>query len=164
MEFSRSGVEFYGSHPASDKHFRITIPEDAPLEQLGQELAAQLYSVQELVATSDVVRWSEELSTERDFWRRFFCCVPQVKTLQLPGEMALDIAQSFQQDDQESALDLLPALRRLEVRSLVGEGAHYATIRGAFQPLVAARQRPGRTLKFSWSLWSYQNQERWLVR
>jgi len=61
-------------------------------------------------------------------------------------------------------VDLLPALERLEVCSLVGEGDHYATIRGAFKPLVAARQRAGRTLKFSWSLWSYKDHEQWLVR
>ncbi|KAN0128565.1 hypothetical protein V8E53_013610 [Lactarius tabidus] len=164
LEFSHWDVEFYGSHSSSDKHFRITIPEDAPLEQLGPELSGQLYSVEELVVTSDTIRWFTEQRSRRDFWRRFFCHAPQVKSLQLPGEMALDIAESFEQDDQQTLLDLLPALERIEVRSLVGEGDHYATIRGAFKPLVAARKKAGRTLKFSWSLWSYKDHERWLVR
>lgn len=161
LEFSRLDVEFYGSHSSSDKQFRITIPEDAPLRQLGRELSGQLFSVEELVIASDIIRWFAEQPSRTDFWRQFFYHVPQVKSLQLPGEMALDVARSFEQD---ALLDLLPALERLEVRSLVGEGDHYATIRGAFEPLVAARQRAGRILKFSWSLWSYKDHERWLVR
>lgn len=164
LEFSRLNIEFYASHSSSDKQFRITIPEHASLEQLSRELSRQLSSVEELVVTSDAFRWSAEPPAQRDFWRRFFCQVSQMKSVQLPGEMALDISRSFQQDDQEFAPDLLPALERLEVRSLLGEGDHYATIRDGFEPLVAARKRAGHKLKFSWSLWSYTDHTQWLVR
>ena len=164
LEFSHSDIEFYGSHSSSDKQFRITIPERAPLEQLSRELSAQLSTVEELVVTSDVFQWSAEPPTQRDFWRRFFCLVPLMKTVQLPGEMALGIARSFRQEDQEFVPDLLPALERLEVRSLVGEGDHYSTIRNGFAPIVAARKTAGHKLKFSWSLWSYKDHEQWLVR
>lgn len=46
---------------------------------------------------------------------RFFC------------QVSLDISRSFQQDDQEIAPDLLHALERLDVRSLLGDGDHNAT-------------------------------------
>ena len=167
MVFSRTKLEFYaatGSQSADDKHFRMTVPVPISLEQLALELAGPLATVKELIIAWDVEPWFTEPIVHADEWHRFFHHVPQVKSAQVSGEVALDIAHSFQQHGQEPAMNLLPTLQQLEVRSLVGEGDHYATIRDAYEPLVAARERAGRLVKFSWSLWSYRNKEQWLVR
>lgn len=164
LTFSRQNFEFYGSRGSDDQHFRITIPEPFTLDQLGQELSGSLFTVEELVIAWDVERWYTDALVQTDQWRAFYSYLPQVKSVQVQGEVALDIARSLQQDGLEPALDYLPALRRVEVRSLVGEGDQYETIRDAFRPLVAARQMADYPIKFSWSLWSYRDQELWLVR
>ncbi|KAF8270922.1 hypothetical protein EI94DRAFT_1721458 [Lactarius quietus] len=169
LEFSRTNVAFHGSlsSSAGDRHFILNVPEADWLAQLTKELAGPLSTVEELIVVWNVERWYTERLVDTDQWRGFFNRIPRVTSVQVPGEVALDIARSFKQGDREpvlDVLDLLPTLQQLEVRSLVGEGDHYASIRDAYRPLVAARQRAGRSLKFSWSLWSYKDEEKWLVR
>jgi len=164
LTFSRLNVEFYGSRASGDQHFRITVPEPFTLDQLGQELSGSLSTVEELVIAWDVERWVTDPHVRPEQWRAFFSHLPQVKLVQVQGEVALDIARSLQQDGHEPVLKNFPALQRLEVRSLVGEGDHYATIRDAYGPLVAARQKADCAIKFSWSLWSYRDKELWLVK
>ena len=69
---------------------------------MGNKLSGPLSTVEELV----VGPWF----THRGQWLRFFDYVKQVKFIQVPSEVALDLAQFFQPYGQEPAMDLLPAL------------------------------------------------------
>ena len=60
-----------------------------------------------------------------------------MKKVRVPAKVALDIAHSFQQDGREHFLDLLPALKRVEVLPTVGMDDLY----DAFEPLIAATVR-----------------------
>ena len=72
-----------------------------------------------------------------------------MKVIQVPAAVALDFTHSFQQDGREPALDLLTALRRVEVRSMMGEDDQYVSICGAFEPLIASGKRAGRLITLS---------------
>ncbi len=152
LEFSRSKLKFYagtGSQSVDDQPFRIIIPEPVSLQQMGQELSGPLSTVEELIITWDVEPWFTEGRVQTDQWRGFCHHVPQMKKVQVPAQVAIDVAHSFQQDCQEPVLGLLPALERVDVRSVVGRDALYASVRDAFEPLIAARQLAGRPIVLS---------------
>ncbi|KAH8995382.1 hypothetical protein EDB92DRAFT_199655 [Lactarius akahatsu] len=139
-----------GSQSIDDQPFKITIPKRVPLEQLGQELSRPLSTVEELVITWETEPWITEGFNQADQWSGFCCYVPQVKTVRISAKVALDVAHSFLPDDREPALDFLPALERVEVFSVAGMDHLHKPICDAFEPLIVARQRVGRSIRLSW--------------
>ncbi|KAH9173613.1 hypothetical protein EDB89DRAFT_708861 [Lactarius sanguifluus] len=133
-----------------DQPFTIVIPGPVSLEQLGQELSGPLTTVEGLSIAWDSGGESR-YTNGRIQWRGFFKHVPQVKTVRVLARVAPDVAQSFQQGDQEPDLDLLPALEVVEVFSALGH--RYKSICGAFEPLITARKRAGRPIRLSWTIW-----------
>jgi hypothetical protein len=135
------------SESIDDEPFRIVIPEPVSLEKMGQELSEPLSTVEELTITLDEW-WSLPGLIKADQLRVFFYHVPQVKTLRVPSGEALNIARSFEQDGQESAKDILPALEQVKVD--ISPYARRENSRDAFEPLIAARKRVGRPIIVSW--------------
>ncbi len=117
-------------------------------------LSGPLSTVEELV-----VGWDVSMSTQQHHiqWRGFFNHIRQVKSVQVPSEVALGVAHSFQLDGQEPALDILPALKQVKVHMTylspieLNRNDQYASIRDAFEPLIAARQQAGRPIRLSWT-------------
>jgi hypothetical protein len=85
--------------------FRIFIPVPISLEEIGNRLAGPLSTVEELV-----IRWKITGENRGVQWRGFFNHLRQVKVLQVSWQVALDVAHSFQQNDQDITMDLLPDL------------------------------------------------------
>ena len=129
-----------------DEPFAITHEGDISLEEMGNKLSGPLSTVEKLVVGWDVV--IGPLLLHRVQWCRFFDHVRQVKFIRVPSEVALDVAQFFQLDGQEPAMDLLPALEEVQVQmthgTSIGSGDQYAPIRNAFAPIIAARKQMGR--------------------
>jgi len=99
--------------------------------------------VEELVVGFGGARFTHRLQ-----WRRFFGHLQQVRFVQVPSEVALDVAHSFQLDGQEPAVDLLPALEQVEVHMTHHQ---YVPLRDPFEPLIAARKQVGRPIRLSWT-------------
>ena len=85
-------------------------------------------------------------------WRNLFNHTRQVKFLPVSWQVALDVAHSFQQDGQLD-MKLLPALELVIIGMtewhalpLGPNSQDHATIRDAFEPLVAARKKAGRLM------------------
>ena len=98
-----------------------------------------------------MVEWSATRSERAPIqWHGFFDYIPNVKIIQVAAEVALDVLHSFQLDDEEPATDLLPSLEHLKVHS-AHSYSQRTSIRSAFEPLIAARQRAGRPLEISWA-------------
>ena len=151
LVFSRSKLKFYagtGSESIDYLPFRIVIPEPVSLEQMGQELSAPLSNVEELIITLGGLSFGVRPNTV-DQLRRLFYHVPQVKVIKIPAREAQNIACSFQQDGQEPAADLLPALEQIKVDILPPKKGWKRSSRDAFEPLVAARKRVGRPIILS---------------
>ncbi|KAH9042861.1 hypothetical protein EDB84DRAFT_1472773 [Lactarius hengduanensis] len=139
-----------GSKSVDDQPFKIITHEPDSLEQVGQELSGPLSTVEELIIAWDVYRWLTETYIQTDKWRGFCYHVPQVKVVQVPVEVALDIARCFK---QEPSLDLLPVLERIEVHSMADFDELYVPICEAFEPFISARKREGRPISLSWIYW-----------
>jgi hypothetical protein len=154
LVFSRSKLKFYagmGSESIDDLPFRIIIPEPVSLEQMGKELSGPFSTVEGLTITLDEPWFREPQGPSlTDQWRGFFHHVPQVKMVQVPAREAHNVSHAFQQDGQEPALDLLPALEKVKVdmrhRPHIASSRSdlYTSIRGSFEPLIAAREQVGR--------------------
>ncbi|KAH9173611.1 hypothetical protein EDB89DRAFT_2228732 [Lactarius sanguifluus] len=95
--------------------FTLAIPEPVSLEQLGQELSRPLTTVEGLIIAWDGAPWRTDGRFQTGQWREFCKHVPQVKKVQVPAQVACDVAHSFQQGGQVPVLDLLPALELVEV-------------------------------------------------
>ncbi|KAH9173328.1 hypothetical protein EDB89DRAFT_720461 [Lactarius sanguifluus] len=147
--FASLSVIQNGSQSVDEQPFRVIIREPVSLEQMGQELSGPLSTVEELIIEWSVDPWYTEGRVQTDQWRGFCYHVPQVKMIRVQNRVALDIAHSFQQDGQEAALDLLPTLERVEVRSVLGKKALSVSICDAFEPFIAARKRAGRPVRLS---------------
>ena len=85
------------------KPFRIVIPEPISLEEIGNRLSEPLATVEEVV-----VGWYITSGRCQIQWRIFFDHMQQVKLVNLPSQVALGVARSFQRDGQEPAMDVLP--------------------------------------------------------
>ncbi|KAH9071150.1 hypothetical protein EDB83DRAFT_318353 [Lactarius deliciosus] len=133
--------------------FTLAIPWPVSLEQLGQELSRPLATVEGLIIAWDGAPWHTNGQFQKDQWRGFCKRVPQVKKVQVPADVACDVARPFQQGDQEPDQDLLPALELVEVFSELAVGHQYESICGAFEPLITARKRVGRPIRLSWTIW-----------
>ncbi|KAH9021133.1 hypothetical protein EDB85DRAFT_435101 [Lactarius pseudohatsudake] len=151
-----------GSQSVHDQPFLIVDYEPFSLEQLGRELSGPLSTVEELVIGWQP--WSFDRYIQPDQMRGFCYYLPQVKIVQVPVEVALNVAHVFKGDGGEPILYLLPALERIEVRSAAGEDDTYVSICSAFEPLIAARQRAGRPIRLSWTFWRNSSTQKWLVR
>jgi hypothetical protein len=116
---------------------------------MGQELSGPLSTVEELFIAWDVEARLSKVRRQADQWRGFFYHVPQVKMIRVPAEAALDVAPAFQQ----SLMDLLPALERVEVLSDIDRDDLYKSVCDGFKPLIAARQLAGRPMELSWTFW-----------
>ena len=131
--------------------FRISIPEPISLEEIGKRLAGPLATVEELD-----IRWTitgEHFGVQ---WRQFFNHLRQVKVLQVPWQVALDVARSFQQNGQETDMDLLPDLEQINMGMAHWHppprgpsSKDHVDIPDAFEPLIAARKRAGRPITLS---------------
>ncbi|KAI9446107.1 hypothetical protein H4582DRAFT_2093831 [Lactarius indigo] len=131
--------------------FTIIIPEPVSLKQLGRELSGPLTTVKELTIAWDCEPWRRNGRIQRYQWGEFCKHVPQVKKVQVPAQVARDVAHSFQQGDQEPVLDLLPALELVEVFSAVGVDGLYKPICDAFSPLLDSRRLAGRPIRLVWT-------------
>ena len=130
------------------KPFRIVIPESISFEEIGNRLSEPLATVEEVV-----VGWYITSGRCQIQWRKFFDHVQQVKLVNLPSQVALGVARSFQRDGQEPAMDVLPALERVDVDmkqwrysppgSDIGSSQYRVTVTDAFEPLIAAREKVG---------------------
>lgn len=129
---------------ASAQSFNIIFPEHTPLEEMGSRLSGPLTTVEELV-----VEWGMTGGARHIQWRRFFDHLRQVKLIQVPSQVAIDVALAFRPDGQALAMDVLPALEQVKVQMVhippLSDNAMnpYITIPNAFDPLIAARRRVG---------------------
>jgi hypothetical protein len=113
---------------------------------MGNRLSGPLATVEELV-----IRMNISGRTIGVQWRVFFNHLPQVKVLHLPWQVALDVVHSFRQVDQEPEMDLLPALEQVNIDMtlfypLQQTSRDQAAIPDAFNPLIAARKKVGRSI------------------
>ena len=162
LDFLHWKVNFGAETRSKSDHttpFRITIPASFPWERIGQMLPRPLSTVEELVVGSAM---PPSIRTENQQghiqWRGFFSHIRQVKIVRVHCLLALYVAHSLQQDEQEPDLDLLPALEQVEVYVPIGsDGNNQLSIRDAFGPFVAARQQVGRSVRLSWT--SYNGHE-----
>ncbi|KAF8257589.1 hypothetical protein EI94DRAFT_1791620 [Lactarius quietus] len=145
-------VTFTGetSKSAHAQSFRIILPEPMPLEELCNRLPGPLTTVEELV-----VEWDLFAGTRRVEWRQIFEHIRQVKFIEVPSQVALNVAHALQLDGQETAMDLLPALEQVKVQMVYfpppisDSNTPYLTISDAFEPLIAARKKVGRPITLS---------------
>lgn len=133
---------------ASAQSFNIIFPEDTSFEEMGNRLSGPLTTVEELVVIGGMRHVQ---------WRRFFNRIQQVKLIQVSSQAAIEVAHSFQPDDQAIAMDVLPALEQVKVQMPhippLSENYinPYLTIPNAFEPLIAARRRVGRPITLSFA-------------
>ncbi|KAH9071149.1 hypothetical protein EDB83DRAFT_2517738 [Lactarius deliciosus] len=95
--------------------FTLAIPQPVSLEQLGQELSRPLATVEGLIIAWDGAPWRTGGRFQTGQLRGFFKHVPRVKKVQVPAQVACDLARSFQHGGKGPVLDLLPALELVEV-------------------------------------------------
>jgi hypothetical protein len=131
--------------------FRIIVPRHIWSGEIGIRLSGPLATVEELV-----IVWSTARDRRGIQWGGFFNHLPQVKVLQVPWQLALGVAHSFQQDGQEPTMDLLPALEQVNMDmdmtqflppSLRRNSQDQVT--NAFKSLIAARKKVGRSIMLS---------------
>jgi hypothetical protein len=134
--------------------FKISIPRPISLEMISNMLSGPLATVEELVIQS-IIGTDERRIVQ---WRGFLNHTRQVKFLQVPWQLAHDVAHSFQQDNQEPAMDLLPALEQIKMdmtryypplHDLISQ--NHEAIPDAFNPLIAARKKVGRPITLSFT-------------
>ena len=147
LSFSTSEFKFFSgtvSQSVTDQPFNISVPRHVSYKQMGQELSGPLSTVKELNITRD---WG---LIQTDQWRGFFHHLPRLKVVRIPVIIADDVAHSFQKDDLEPALDLLPSLQRIVIeRWVTEEDVEFA--RHSFGPLMVARERAGRPIGLDFS-------------
>jgi hypothetical protein len=161
LDFSDFKLRFTAEMRSKSVHvqsFRISNPRPILgwLKEIGDRLSGSLATVEELV-----VGWNTTIDiTSGRYgdvrWGEFFNHIRQVKVLQIPWQAALDVAHSFQQDGQEPAVDLLPALERVNMvmtqwhpPPLGSNSQDHVAIPDAFEPLIAARKKVGRPITLS---------------
>ncbi|KAF8263737.1 hypothetical protein EI94DRAFT_1740268 [Lactarius quietus] len=151
FHFSPFKVKFTGetrSKSIPAQSFSITLPTPIQLEELCDRLSGPLTTVEELVVESNFA------GTRHVDWRHIFEHIQQVKSIGVPSQVALDVAQTFQLDGQETATDLLPALEEIKVHveqspPISDSNATQSTISDAFEPLISARKKLGRLITLS---------------
>jgi hypothetical protein len=107
-----------------------------------------------------VVVWNATNDIRVIQWRGFFNHLRQMKVLHVPWQVALGVAHSFQQGDQEEpAMDLLPALEQVHMNMtqfrpslLELNSQNHGTIPDAFKPLISARKKVGHPITLSFLL------------
>jgi hypothetical protein len=156
LDFLQGKLKFSAETRSKSNLFRITIPDpySESLEEMGNILSGPLSTVKEFVF--DVP--PSPSTTQRPIrWHAFFNHIQQAKFVQVPSQVALDVAHSFQLDGQGPVLDLLPALEQVKVHLTylppIGTTRHdqNASICRAFEPLIAARKQVGRPIILSWA-------------
>ena len=138
------------------KPFVIAITGPSSLEDIGNRLSGPLATLEKLA-----IRWSvigERHGPHCLQWRGFFNHTRQLKFLSVSWQVALDVANSFQQDGQELDMELLPSLEIIDMdmnqwhpgRPPPGHNSQdHATIPDAFEPLIAARKKVGHPITLS---------------
>ena len=154
LDFSNSHLQFTAEMRSKSVHaqpFRILVPGHIWLTEIGNRLSGPVATVEELIIECHP-------SNDRYVieWHGFFNHLRQVKVLQVPWKVALDVAHSFQQDGQEPTMDLLPALEQVQVdmdltlpRLLRPSIVYHVLIPEAFGPLLAAREKVGHPIMLS---------------
>jgi hypothetical protein len=157
LDFSDYIVRFTAETHSKSVHpqpFKLTIPGPNSLEVISNMLSGPLTTVEELV-----IQWNISGDERRIVqWRGFLNHIRQVKFFQVPWQLAHDIAHSFQQDEQEPDVDLLPALEQIKMdmtryypplHDLISQ--NHEAIPDAFNPLIAARNKVGRPITLSFT-------------
>jgi hypothetical protein len=108
LDFSHARLKFTAETHSKSVRARIVYHEPISLVEMGNRLSGPLSTVERLVVWADAGGAPFIHSAVQ--WCRFFHNIRQVKVVQVPSEVALDVAHSFQLDGQEPAMDLLPAL------------------------------------------------------
>jgi hypothetical protein len=147
-------LQFSADTTDHTQSFRIIFPQPfVPLEEIGNMLSRPLSTVEELVIECHLRHEGPRvgLFTQHYIqWRGFFNHIRRVKTVQVPFEVAHDVAHSFQQGGLE---DLLPTLEQLkvDVTHLLQNDwdTQFKTICSAFEPLITARRQAGRPIVLS---------------
>ena len=147
LDFSDFQLQFTAETRSESVHaqpFRVSIPRPNSLEEIGNMLSGPLTTVEELV-----IRWNSD-GREIAQWRGFLNHTRQVKRLQVSWQVACEVASSFQQNDQEPDMDLLPALEQVKMdMARFRPQEQGAVIPVAFNPLIAARKKIGRPITLS---------------
>jgi hypothetical protein len=118
-----------------------TVSPISPAE-IGDMLTRPLSTVEELQVRDIWATGSRQ-------WHGLFKHLPQLKVIEMTSEMVFDVAHAFQLSDQKLSLDLLPSLEQIKV-AVITSKSEIESIRSAFEPLIAARQRVGRHIELSW--------------
>ena len=127
--------------------FRIIFPEPISLEEIGNGLSRLLSTVKELVIGEVYGAPQSILNTFQ--WCRFFAHFQQVKFVQVPSQVVLDVVLHL--DGQEPPMDLLPALEQIKVH-MTHHKRVPTGIREALKPLITARKQVGRPIGIRMSL------------
>ena len=138
------------------KPFRIIIPELVSWEEICNRLSEPLATVEELSILWKVIADSERRGVQ---WCKLFNHTRQLKSLLVTWQVALDVAHSLQQDGQVLDMGLLPDLEQVimdmtqrHAPPLGSNSQDHATIRDAFEPLIAARKKVGRPIMLDFVL------------
>jgi len=155
LDLSSSQFRFTAETRSKSVHaqpFRIIVPRHIWLTEICNGLSGPLATVEELV-----VVWNSTTRDRRGIqWGGFFNHLRQVKVLQVPLQVALGVARSFQQDGQEPTMDLLPALEQVNIDMdmtqflppPLGQNSQ-DHVTNAFKPLIVARKKVGRPVMLS---------------
>ncbi|KAI0249098.1 hypothetical protein BJV78DRAFT_1156041 [Lactifluus subvellereus] len=149
------------SHSIDEPRRRISIRDIGRWKvQTGTALNAKLTTVEELFLESPYPdleggpRWLSQCPIP---WGGFLGQFHNVKILRVERGLVLDVAHFL---SQVSALDLLPALEEIELRSSVSRYVDDAepisdiqreAVDGTLRPFVTAREQTGRPVKISWN-------------
>ena len=154
LDLSTSQLRFTAETRSKSVHaqsFRIIVPRHIWLVEIGSRLSGPLATVEELV-----IVWNNTRDRRGIQWGGFFNHLRQVKALQVPCQLALGVARSFQQDGQEPTMDLLPALEQvhmdMDMTQFLPPSLRQNSqddLTNAFEPLIAARRKVGRPIMLS---------------
>ncbi|KAI0249090.1 hypothetical protein BJV78DRAFT_1230259 [Lactifluus subvellereus] len=143
------------SHFIDEPACRITIRDFGRWKHFWTALKAKFTAIEEIFFESPYPdleggpRWCSWLGLLEDF--------DNIKTLRVERGLVLEAAHFLK---QRSALDFLPALEEIELRSVVSRYVDHAepisdiqreAVHTAFRPFVTARQQTGRPVKISWN-------------
>ena len=146
MDFSNYELRITAETHSKSVHaqpFRISIPGPRSLEEIGNMLSGPLATVEKLV-----IRWNGD-GHHIAQWRGVLNHTRQVKLLQVSWQVARDVAKSFQQDDQEPDVSLLPTLEQVKMDMSRFRPQEQGAIPDAFGPLIAAWKKMGRPITLS---------------
>ncbi|KAI0251469.1 hypothetical protein BJV78DRAFT_1211869 [Lactifluus subvellereus] len=158
FKFTRLSLDISLLHSANDPPFRIGVSSSmTSMARISTALSATLATVEDLFLTcsfqpNPITPWlSEGPNPYRDALGQF----RNVEILRLRHALVLSVAEFLRHGDGELALDVLPALKEIELdaggyHELVSESQRASAL-DSFGPFVAVRQRMGRPVDVFWN-------------